>query len=709
MPKFTQEAREFIARIIDVRRQKTPIKQERFTFRSRALPDETFFVLSFEGWEELSTLYSFTINLVSKQADLDIDKILSMPVIFIIQDPDGKHVPFQGMLAEFQQLHESHGLYFFRAVMVPKLWWLTQTSHNQVFLRQTAPEIVESVLKDGGLSSMEYEIRLKENYTRVYEYVCQYQETHYNFLCRWLEREGMYYFFEITSTGEKVIITDTKEGHSYLPQGDAVAYSPVSGLEQAHVGETVTSFNLIQKRLPETILLKNYDYNRPSLDLSVQARVDVAGLGRVYVYGDDYRTFEEGERLARIRKEAFTCRQKIYRGEGSAAFLRPGFLFNLKNHFREEFNRAYLAVSVNHEGDQTALILAGLAETQKKTEKNPFYKNSFSAIPSDVQYRDGRKAERPRIHGSIHAHIDAAGSGEYAELDDQGRYKVILPFDLSGRGWGKASTWLRQVQPYGGSDHGFHFPLHKGTEVLLTFIDGDPDRPVIAGVVPNPLTPSPVRNSNQTKNLVHTAGGNILELEDLAGQQRLLLSPPRANNRLHLGAPPLTRAVVNAEGDGNDQQTIEPPPEPVDLRTELSASFSIGEFFKTELGGKATPGSTQILEQAAASPTATPPVPATPQDAGPPATGDYYLTTAGSYVQNTGADYYSKTVGKKLEMVVGSNSLTVGGSSGLAVKGPALQTCGSTRTILAEDSRKQVGKKDVREDVPGDKAVTITR
>ncbi|MBF0529308.1 MAG: type VI secretion system tip protein VgrG, partial [Deltaproteobacteria bacterium] len=519
MGKFTQDAKDFLARILSSRKDKTPIKEEKFTFRSRAMPDETFHVLSFEGSEGVSSLYSYTINLVSEKAGLDVEKILALPALFIFQHPEGRHMVFQGVISEFQQFNQAHGLVFYRAVMVPKLWWLTQSCHNQVFLNQTAPEIIESVLKDGGLTSMDYELRLKEDYSRTYEYVCQYNETHYDFLCRWLEREGMYYYFELTSTGEKVIITDTNLGHTFLPQGDTVRYSPVSGLEQGRRDEVASSFNLIQKRLPESLIIKNYNYNLPSLDLSVQNRVDIAGLGRVYVYGDDFLTTEEGERLARLRKEVFNCRQKTFHGESSVTFLRPGFLFHLTDHYQDDFNNTYLTVSLQHEGDQTAHVMSALSATKTSVEKTPFYKNTFTAIPSGIQYRSERKTSTPRIHGVIHAHIDASGSGQYAELDNQGRYKVILPFDLSGRGWGKASTWLRQVQPYAGSDHGFHFPLHKGTEVLLTFIDGDPDRPVIAGAVPNPVTPNVVTATNQTKNIIQTAGGNLYKTEDLDGKQ----------------------------------------------------------------------------------------------------------------------------------------------------------------------------------------------
>ena len=145
------------------------------------------------------------------------------------------------------------------------------------------------------------------------------------------------------------------------------------------------------------------------------------------------------------------------------------------------------------------------------------------AIPADVQFRPKFNAKKPKFNGTLNAKIDAAGSGQYAELDEQGRYKVILPFDLSGRKDGKASTWLRMAQPYAGTDHGMHFPLHKGTEVLLNFMDGDPDRPFVTAAVPNPETPSVIGDINSTMSGIKSAGGNEFHMEDSDGHQRIIM------------------------------------------------------------------------------------------------------------------------------------------------------------------------------------------
>lgn len=173
----------------------------------------------------------------------------------------------------------------------------------------------------------------------------------------------------------------------------------------------------------------------------------------------------------------------------------------------------------------------------------PEYFNTFTAIPSANQFRKERSIPKPRFYGTINAIIDSEQSGDYAELDDTGRYKVLLPFDRADRAGGKASYWIRMAQPYGGAQEGMFFPLRKGTEVLLTFIYGDPDQPVISGVVPNPNNPSMVTADSQANSRIKTASGNLIELNDSEGKSRIKLSTPKSNSYMHLGAP-------NHDGDG---------------------------------------------------------------------------------------------------------------------------------------------------------------
>jgi type VI secretion system VgrG family protein len=525
------------------------LREKKFDFVSRALPEDTFGVVRFRGSEGFSRCYQFEIDLVSHDAEVDLTTVLKNPVTFTIVREEGD-IPFHGILEQFEQLHEVDEHVFYRAVLVPKLWWLSLTYHNQVLLNKTVPEMIEEVLKDGGLTTLDFEVKLEKEYPR-WEYICQYRESHLSFVSRWMEREGMYYYFEQTESGEKVIITDTKLAHTEMPEGKTMYYAPPSGLDDLHREEVIKAFILKQKMLPRTLRLKDYNYRTPSLEISGSAEVSPDGRGDVYIYGEHFRTTAEGNALAKIRAEELLCQERQIHGESTIPYLRPGYLFDLEDHYRDGFNRQYLTVEIDHEGSQTGYLLAGIQKGLAEVEKQPYYRNGFVSIPSDVQFRPERKTEKPRFYGTMNARVDAAGTGKYAELDDHGRYKVVLPLDVSGRKDGKASAYFRMAQPYAGSDHGMHFPLHKGTEVLLTFIDGDPDRPIIQGAVPNPETPSIVNTANPTGAGFKSASGNQISMQDNEGHERIVIGSGDGKTRIICGAGSSSKLLTQSDYQAN--------------------------------------------------------------------------------------------------------------------------------------------------------------
>jgi len=513
----------------------TILSNRKYSFVSGALPEDTFSVVRFEGSEGLSRCYEFNLLLAAEIPDLDLEMVLEKTAAFTIHREDGD-LAFSGILLMFEQHQEYDRYVFYRAVLVPRLFWLSQTCHNQVFLNMTLPDILKAVLQDGGLAENDFRLELHNEYpTR--EYVCQYRESHLAFISRWMERDGIYYYFDQTPAGEQVVITDSRLAHVAMPQGQTINYAPPSGLESDHLQEIVQVLVCSQQAVPEKIVLKDYNDLTPSLELTGQAQVSDRGQGEIYIYGEHFRTPEEGDALAAVRAEEYLCREREFWGRSMAPYIQSGYTFKLQGHYRDEYDQEYLTIEVFHEGSQSAYLTAGLQEFFPEEENKIFYKNSFMAIPARLQFRPPRNTEKSRFFGVMNAVIDGAGSGQYAELDEMGRYKILLPFDQSGRKDGKASAWLRMMQPYVGADHGLHFPLHKGAEVLLTFIDGDPDRPIIAGAVPNPDYPSPVTNESQTQCRLTTSGQNRIHMEDQEGSQRILAHSPTASSFVRIGAP----------------------------------------------------------------------------------------------------------------------------------------------------------------------------
>ncbi|MFP7754279.1 type VI secretion system Vgr family protein [Thermodesulfobacteriota bacterium B35] len=518
----------------------------RFRFISAALAEDAFTLVRFSGREGLSQLYEFDIILDAEDPEIDLKAVLRNPARLVIEREDADDRVIHGIPARFEQMHEVRGHVYYRAVLVPRLWLSDLYHENQLFLDKSVPEIIEEILKQAALTSRDYEFRLTGSYP-AWEYICQYNETDFNFISRWMEREGIYYFFDQTDEGEKLIITDSATAHQDISGNAGIRYSPPDSLIPT-VREQVREFTCRQQVLPKKVVLKDYNYRKPSLDLKGEADVDPEGRGTVYIYGEHFKTPEQGNGLARIRAEELLCRETVYYGEGTVPPFLTGYIFELEDHYRDSFNRRYLITELTHEGVQANFLIAG-GDDQEEIQ-TPSYYNRFVCIPDDVQFRPERRAVRPRLDSTLNAHVDAAGDGQYAEIDDQGRYKIRLPFDQSGAGGGKASRWIRMAQPYAGADYGMHFPLHKGTEVVLTFVNGDPDRPIIAGTVPNPETASPITAGSHTKSRIRTAASNEIMLEDQQGSEMIYISTPHSKSRIYMGAaasPPGIRSTTEGQ------------------------------------------------------------------------------------------------------------------------------------------------------------------
>ncbi len=527
-------------------------------------------VIDFKGFEAISRLYEFTINLKSESPDIDMDAMLSAPCTLRMRI-GGYERPVHGVLSDFEQLHQVDKFTFYRAVLVPKLWQLSLYQANEIYLNDQAdkpgtdvPEILGFILKECGLNKdIDYRMTLNSTYPK-HPYRCQWNETHLNYISRLMEHEGIYYYFEQGDDRERIVFCDLRQGHSPVENPD-VNYSPVAGLDIDEAVNNIHALVCRQKRMPITVILKDYNYEKPSLDVTGKAEVDPNGIGEVFRYGDNFDTPEEGHRLAGIRAQEIYTNKERYFGESMVSRLVPGHLFTMQGHYRETFNREYLVTEIRHEGAAPS-YLADRGEGEPMSA----YHNSFTAIPSTVQFRPERRTEKPRFHGQINAVVDGEASGKYAELDDQGRYKIRLPFDReNSHGQGKASYWFRKAEPHAGPNEGMHFPLRQKTEVLLSFIDGDPDRPVISSAIANPASPNVVTGKNQTNNVIRTSAGNLIDMEDTEESKRIKMFSPEANSYLHLGAPNhegrgivmLTQGIYRSEIGGGYQVTLATEPE----------------------------------------------------------------------------------------------------------------------------------------------------
>jgi type VI secretion system secreted protein VgrG len=260
--------------------------------------------------------------------------------------------------------------------------------------------------------------------------------------------------------------------------------------------------------------------------LSVESQIDPDAPGTLYEYGNHYKVSKDGEALAKVRNQELVAQSKIYVGKTDCRLLRAGSTFKIGKHYRDDWNeKEYLVTKLDSQGTQRNLF-ALLPEAQKFT---PTYENTFKAIPTDIDYRPPRITPVPKVSGIMSAKVESGAGDEYAYVDEEGQYKVKIPFDLSDKGNGEASRLLRQIQPYSGPGYGIHFPNHADTELVWACINGDVDRPMSLGTVPNPSQSSPVTKGNKSQSVIRTAAGNEIILDDKTDEAQIGIKTPDNN------------------------------------------------------------------------------------------------------------------------------------------------------------------------------------
>ncbi|MFQ5569491.1 MAG: type VI secretion system Vgr family protein [Rhodothermales bacterium] len=506
----------------------------RFFFQAHKLAPETFKVVDFKGDEAVSQLSRFEINLVSTDPAVAFDQVINAPASLILMH-GFEAVPIHGIVADFQHIGYNAHYYVYRAVLVPSLWRLSLNYQSRIFQHQTVEEIITQVLRDAGFMPGDYQFDLVEDYAER-EYVVQYQETDLNFISRMMEAEGMFYFFEHEENKEVLVIRD-HQGDLPLTEGESsLGYHPGEGM----VGEKVVmrSFLCRERVVTGKVKLNDYNYRTPETSLLVESQINEDMPGVHYEYGQHYKDETQGERLARVRNQEIECRRRVMYGRSNSPGMRSGHSFSLTDHYLQVLNADYLVTHVRHYGQQHGAIEYVLDGKEK--DKSEYF-NDLTCLPVEVPYRAPRRTPVPRVPGIMTARMESRG-GKYAYLDEEGRYRARMHFDLSDTPPTEASRPIRMNQPHSGPDYGIHFPNHADTEMVWACINGNPDRPMALGTVPNPSQASPATSENNDWNVIRTWSGNELSFIDTEGEELIMMAAEKdhsaviRNNRfIHVG------------------------------------------------------------------------------------------------------------------------------------------------------------------------------
>lgn len=497
----------------------TPI----FTIEISGLAGPQPRIARFEGEERLTRPYRFEIDLVSENDELDLDDLVGQEATFTLaQGEDTRQV--HGIVRQISAEGEAAGgSYAYRLRLVPRLALLELARHNRSFgsnTPMTVIEVIEAVLQDPtglAFSSSDYSFQVLDRAAYPQrDFWVQYAETDADFLHRLLEHWGIFYYFEQAEAGERVIFCDSTTILPFQSQGGTLPYKGYAPNPQLR-GAEVLRISRTVKSITKSVRLKDYNAEHPNLQLNTSATVRQGSFGEYDEYAPHFLTTGEGDFLARVRSEEIGAERDTFDLRTTSPLVSAGCIFALESHFRNSFNQRYIPVMIRHEGQQS---LAG-AFNEDSAVQGPGYHNTLSAIPATAAYRSPRLTPRPIMSGVMPALVEVDESRpntQRAAIDSQGRYKVAIDFDMTDNPIYERSPWLRRMQPYAGPDVGFHFPLLKQTEVMIGWVDGDPDRPIILGAVPNAETVGPVAKTNHTENKLRTASGIAFVMNDGPGE-----------------------------------------------------------------------------------------------------------------------------------------------------------------------------------------------
>jgi type VI secretion system secreted protein VgrG len=470
-----------------------------------------FEVVSFKGNERISRLFRYVIGLKVPCVDgndlPDFEEEIMQDDIIFSMSHNGEIKKIHGVLSSFENVDYSPTHAYYQAVLVPNLWNGSLGVSNQIHKNKTIPAIIVDELIALGLNDgVDFVDSTTNNYPKK-QFVCQYNESNFDFISRLMEYAGIYYYFDHHQTVSKLVFTDDDQYPSLMnnevlfernPNGDKVWVS-------------VSKFKQTLNRTTESVLVR--DYNSDQASLSVEGEFgSIASSGVLNLLDENVEDPYEAETIAKIRLEEIHTKKQVYDGESGVIHLNPGYTFELKGHRNNKLNNNYLIVGVIHEGLNIDQAVSSDAAT------SPAYTNTFRVIKSNVQFRPRQVTPRPKIYGTKSGTIYAEQfEPERAEIDIQGRYRVKLHY-INSIQKDEVSHWIPMAQPAAGPDTGIFVPLRANVQVLLTFIDGNPDKPIIQSALPNSEFPSAVTSNNPNHALIGTSG--LLALKAHGGWYR---------------------------------------------------------------------------------------------------------------------------------------------------------------------------------------------
>jgi len=488
------------------------------------LPTEDLRFDSMATSAALSTLGETTLGLISEKPDLEPEALLGRPMTVTLALRDDTQRHFHGYVTQFG-LGTRRGRYHgYQATLRPWLWFLTRTSDCRIFQESTVPDIVRKVFEDHAIA--DFEFKLFRPY-RKWTYCVQYRESDYDFVARLLEHEGIYWYFTHTDSAHTLVLVDSQSAHDAVPGCESLPYFE-SITEAPPDTDFISRWHFAREVATGIVATTSYDFERPSTSLQAEKKKQRGHELSDYEqfdYQGDYSQADDGRHWVDNRMDELQTRFELLRGSSNAQGLGCGHLVKMVRHPREDQNAEYLVTAASVQARQAT----GESSDTGDTGDAHHYSCDFSAIPSTQQFRPPRRTPKPIVRGPQTAVVVGPG-GDEIHTDKYGRVKVQFHWDRYGKKNEKSGCWVRVSHPWAGKNFGaVHIP-RIGQEVVVDFLEGDPDQPLITGRVYNAEQMPPWElpaNATQSGILTRSSKGgaygnaNAIRFEDKIGSEQL--------------------------------------------------------------------------------------------------------------------------------------------------------------------------------------------
>jgi len=470
-------------------------------------------LVKIEADEGISHDFEILLEVYSQQEDLDFDKAIATHMTVKVTTNNGDRRYFDGVLTDARWLGHRDAYYVYRLSLRPWFWLLTKNANCRIFKDKSVPEIIAEVLGEHDFAN--YSNKLTESYDPVH-YCVQYRESDHDFCCRLMEEEGISYFFEHKDGKHTMVLADAKSSYMAIEGDSVIPFIPLGGdsqRDEEHLYHWVPG----RKFRTGKFAVNDYDFEKPSASLEADREAGAvyrAGSLEHYDYPGRYTDKGRGTTFSKIRLEAEQAVDKRVETAGEVPRLFAGGLFTLKDHPHGLQNREYLVVRASHQIITEQYRSGGSGGAQGEA-----YTGSYDVLPADIPFRTPALTGKPRIPGPQTAKV--VGQGEI-DVDEYGQIMVEFHWDRDKT----QSRRVRVAQIWSGQGWGGIVIPRVGQEVIVQFLEGDPDQPIVVGTVYNaenmPPYPLPGEKNKAGVKSDSTQGGggyNEFVFDDTNGQE----------------------------------------------------------------------------------------------------------------------------------------------------------------------------------------------